>query len=178
MREGEKEMRIFTSRYSFKIPQEFQAVSISVGKPKWQLPYSLEIYDKLAPYGVFNKYNDEEPYKKAYFERLDKYGVAQIRKDLEQISNKNGGKDVVLLCYENLSKPELWCHRTHFAEWWFEQTGEIIQELEDYLKGEEPKIKKCNHHHEEEGKKKEDDGIPEAVKARMKSMEEDEIRLF
>lgn len=171
-------MKIYTSRYSFKIPNEYQAVAISVGKPKWQLPYELEIYDKLAPYGVFNKYSEEQTYKEAYFKRLDKYDVEQIRKDLKQISKKNDGKDVVLMCYENLNKTDLWCHRTQFAEWWFDKTGEIIQELEDHLQGKEPAIKKCEHHHHEE--KEEENKIPKAVQARLKAMEEKEreIRLF
>lgn len=41
------------------------------------------------------------------------------------------GKDLVLLCYEDVRIPEDWCHRTVFAEWWVENTGEIIEELPD-----------------------------------------------
>ena len=33
---------------------------------------------------------------------------------------------VVLLCFENLAKPGLWCHRTMFAEWWTGETGELV----------------------------------------------------
>ena len=42
------------------------------------------------------------------------------------------GKDVVLLCYEDVRKGESdWCHRTIFADWWREKTGEVIPELPD-----------------------------------------------
>ena len=42
------------------------------------------------------------------------------------------GKDTVLLCYEDVRKGESdWCHRTMFAKWWFERTGEVIAELPD-----------------------------------------------
>ena len=41
-------------------------------------------------------------------------------------------KDIVLLCYEDVRKGESdWCHRTMFAKWWFEKTGEVIPELPD-----------------------------------------------
>ena len=41
------------------------------------------------------------------------------------------GKDLVLLCYEDVRNLEDWCHRTMFAQWYCEHTGEIIEELED-----------------------------------------------
>ena len=42
------------------------------------------------------------------------------------------GRDVVLLCYEDVRKGESdWCHRTIFADWWQEKTGEVIPELPD-----------------------------------------------
>ena len=41
------------------------------------------------------------------------------------------GKTLVLLCYEDLRKPDQWCHRTLFAEWWQKMTGEVINELEE-----------------------------------------------
>ena len=49
------------------------------------------------------------------------------------------GKELVLLCYEDVRVPGDWCHRTVFAEWWAEQTGELIEELYDPS---EPKVKK------------------------------------
>ena len=41
------------------------------------------------------------------------------------------GKDLVLLCYEDVRNLEDWCHRTMFAQWYCEHTGEIIEELKD-----------------------------------------------
>jgi hypothetical protein len=35
-----------------------------------------------------------------------------------------------LLCFEDLTKPGLWCHRRPFANWWLENTGEVVPELE------------------------------------------------
>ena len=41
------------------------------------------------------------------------------------------GRDVVLLCYEDVRDPSQHCHRTSLAEWVMQQTGEIIEELHD-----------------------------------------------
>ena len=169
-------MNIYTSRFSYKVPEQYQAVGIAVGKPKWPLSYPVEHYNVLAPYGVFNKNYSQAEYRLAYFKRLEKYGVDRIRRDLEGISQRSGGKDVVLLCYENLCKHGEWCHRTQFAEWWEEKTGETIIELEEKLEG-----KKFNLDHPEPEKKPEteEDTIPKSVKARMEAMkEDDQVKLF
>jgi hypothetical protein len=36
----------------------------------------------------------------------------------------------VLLSYEDLTKPGLRCHRRLLANWWLENTGEVVPELE------------------------------------------------
>lgn len=124
-------MRIFTSRFSYKIPSKYIAVGIAVGRPKWELPYECEHLRLLAPYGLFNRLTGEA-FKKEYFERLDKIGVKIIEQALESISRKHYNKDVVLLCWEDLRKGKT-CHRRYFAEWWLKNTGETIEELEEFL---------------------------------------------
>jgi len=37
---------------------------------------------------------------------------------------------LVLLCWEDIRKPGEWCHRTMFAEWWAEHSGQGVLELE------------------------------------------------
>ena len=44
---------------------------------------------------------------------------------------RSEGKELVLLCFEDIRIPSDWCHRTVFAQWWAEKTGEIIEELYD-----------------------------------------------
>jgi hypothetical protein len=69
-------------------------------------------------------------FKRKYFARLDRVGVESIQRQLMQFEKL--GKDVVLLCYEDVRKGENdWCHRVMFAEWYLQQTGEIIEELTD-----------------------------------------------
>ena len=134
-------MSIYTSRYSNPELKKgiYSAVRISLGTPRWNVGYQLsgEIKD-LMPFGLLNKYELYEDFKREYFSRLDRIGVAKIRSQLEMFENI--GKDVVLLCYEDIRKgPENWCHRIAFAEWWKERTGESIEELYDPTP--DPKIK-------------------------------------
>jgi hypothetical protein len=56
-------------------------------------------------------------------------GVEKIRAALEDVARGVGAAGVVLLCFEDLEDEGQWCHRTIFAAWWREQTGEDVVEL-------------------------------------------------
>lgn len=108
---------------------KYTTVRISLGSPKWPLGYKVngEIND-LMPYGLLN-IQDPALYEQKYRARLLNIGVDRIWMQLERFEKQ--GKPVVLLCYEDVRDPSQWCHRSIFAKWWCEQTGEIIEELTD-----------------------------------------------
>ena len=82
------------------------------------------------PKGIFGKYETKAAFEVEYRKRLECIGVDYIRKLIAGYELL--GKDVVLLCYEDVRKGESdWCHRTIFADWWREKTGEVIPELPD-----------------------------------------------
>lgn len=133
---------ILTSRYANPELKSgaYTAVRISIGTPRWNLGYTLagELKD-LMPWGLRN-IEDREVFKSKYETRLNEIGVDRITRQLRRFENL--GKPVVLLCYEDLRKGgDNWCHRTMFAEWWLEQTGERISELVDNSKFIPAKIK-------------------------------------
>ena len=97
-------------------------VSIAVGNPKYPVPYKIVDARILKPYGAFGVVDNDE-FKRRYFKRLDSFGVEKILKELETVSE--GHENVILLCHE---KDESVCHRRMFAEWWYENTGELIEE--------------------------------------------------
>lgn len=126
-------MAIFTARYSNKTLRTdgYYPVGISIGTPKFPLGYDLrEQCYALAPKGFMLKM-EYEPYREAYFQKLEDIGVDKIIRIVQRLDAKaqEEGKDLVLLCYEDIRKPENWCHRTLFAEWWQSKTGEVIAEL-------------------------------------------------
>ena len=122
---------LYVSRYSNPELKKgiYTAVRISIGVPKWPLGYQItgEISD-LMPWGMLNKYSHEE-FVVRYREKLENIGVEKIRRYLR--SYERIGKPVVLLCYEDIRVKGQTCHRTTFAEWWKEKTGEDVKELED-----------------------------------------------
>ena len=128
-------MAIWISRYSNKELQsgKYYPVGISIGKPKWPLGYELrdQCY-QLAPKGYMLQM-DIVPFTAIYEEKLDNIGIGNITRILEGYKDKakKEGKEVVLLCYEDVRKEGEWCHRTIFANWWRKKTGEIIRELHD-----------------------------------------------
>lgn len=123
---------IYTSRYSNPELKtgKYTVVGITRGAPKFPLQYRLDgnIMDIAPPGYLFNEY-DRARFTPAYFRHMDKAGVnriAQILRGYEAM-----GKPVVLCCYEDVRKPNEWCHRLVFAEWWMSRTGEVIKELSD-----------------------------------------------
>ncbi|MDO5146119.1 MAG: hypothetical protein Q4D60_03875 [Eubacteriales bacterium] len=130
-------MAIWTSRYSNKElaehKEKYYCVGISIGTPKFPLGYVLEqqCYS-LAPKGYMLKMEKDE-YQEAYFRKLEGIGadkiIGMVMRFEEAAAQED--KELVLLCYEDIRNPEDWCHRTMFAQWYCEQTGEVIQELQD-----------------------------------------------
>lgn len=125
---------IYTSRFSNPELKtgNYTAVRISLGSPRWDVGYVISgAINELMPKGLLGKYDDDKAaFEREYRKILNRYGAGVIAQKLKQFEAL--GKDVVLLCYEDVRKGENdWCHRTMFATWWQEQTGEVVEELKD-----------------------------------------------
>jgi hypothetical protein len=125
------EFRIYTSRYygpEVKARDDLARVPISIGLPRWPLSYPLEPQMRaLCPPRRIIKWTDQEQYRVVYLQQLEALGPGAIAELLRGAYETGGGRDLVLLCYEDLSKS--WCHRTMFAEWYESKTGIVIPEL-------------------------------------------------
>lgn len=125
-------MHVFTSRYSNKsiAQSDLIPIGISLYPPRWKTPYKVQGYIKeLAPtrdmFGL-----PYQEYKPKYLAVLESLGVEKIRQLIQaSVPAQAKSNKVVLLCFEDLSKPDKWCHRRIFAEWWKEKTGEVILEM-------------------------------------------------
>jgi hypothetical protein len=93
-------------------------VCISIVRPRFELGYELAGSAKpLMPRRNMLELSYED-YRREYIALLEQRGFDSIRDELLAISQKAGGKDLVLLCYESLKVPTEWCHRWMFAGWW------------------------------------------------------------
>lgn len=116
--------KIYTS--SFTNPElrsgDYTEVGIVRGLPKFRLSYRLagNILD-IAPPGYLFRVYDREEFIPPYMKHLDKIGVEKISAQIQDFQAL--GKDIVLCYYEDVRKPNEWCHRLVFAEWWLRETG-------------------------------------------------------
>jgi hypothetical protein len=121
-------VKLFTSRYQHRglaDRDDLVKVRTTRGAPRWRLAFALDRCAELTPSReVFGAEN----WKERYVSQLDGIGVERTRRRLEDISARHGGRDLVLLCFEDVLAGED-CHRRSFAQWWFDKTGEEVPEL-------------------------------------------------
>lgn len=122
-------LTLFTSRYQEYQPSQGVPVRITLGAPRFKLPYKLaHSVRELAPRrDYFSKPLPE--FTTAYRADLDRLGAARVAQLLEAIAEEEGDHRLVLLCFEDLTKPAEWCHRRVFASWWRDVTGDVVREL-------------------------------------------------
>jgi hypothetical protein len=105
------------------------AARISIGNPRWKLPYAVSGGCKLLMPTRDMLSMDREQYQQIYFGMLEAAGVEAISEALHELWLPLRGPGLVLLCFEALKKPDEWCHRRMFADWWQKQTGDAVPEL-------------------------------------------------
>ncbi|MFB6643961.1 hypothetical protein ACFCYF_42790 [Streptomyces chartreusis] len=120
---------LFTCRYQGFEPAMGVPVRITLSPPWWTLPYVLDHQVReLAPSrSYFGSARTE--FETAYRAQLDERGVEALAARFQQIAVTGGDLRLVLLCFEDLTKPGEWCHRRMFASWWQEKTGAQVREL-------------------------------------------------
>lgn len=108
-------------------PRRPVIVQTSVGAPKF-MPGKLPQLDCLKPYGILRL--PQPDFRDAYRGILDRQGPGRIASRLAALRAEHAGRPLALCCFEHVTRPGQWCHRELFAEWWLEQTGELIADLE------------------------------------------------
>ncbi len=116
--------RLFTSSYRAWRPEFGVPVRTSLGAPRWMTAPLVE-WPAVYPWGLFGKDLDEATFTRKYRARLHRQGPRVLR---ELADLREGYGDLVLLCFEDLAKPGVWCHRTVLAGWISEQLGEEVLE--------------------------------------------------
>ena len=105
-------------------------VRISLGKPSWyplggvDLPY----VKALAPAGWYFNEPDEAVFERRYRHQLHRTTVPRVMQMLHEVAEEAGASRLVLCCFE---VDPMTCHRSMFARWWLEKTGEEIWDLSE-----------------------------------------------
>ena len=122
-------MELFTSRWANRdlAHLDVTPVGISRGVPRWRLPYRYKKLPMLAPSREAFRIEDPKEFERVYRTELEEIGAERITQALRVISQEHGGKPLVCLCWERSGE---FCHRRVWADWWLEQTGQRVPELE------------------------------------------------
>jgi hypothetical protein len=130
-------VEIYTSRYlNFELLSSglVVPVRISMFPPQrllGELPYELK-YGLRALQPEWNMMGEWSRLSTGMWAKLDRIGAEKIAAQLAAISEAEGGKNLALLCFEDVTQARGHrCHRVVASLWWTEQTGHEIPELTD-----------------------------------------------
>lgn len=121
-------MNIYTARYANpQIPgSDLAPFGITIGYPR-HTRYKLAKFDRaLAPDKAWKDCPDKELFRQLYEAKLTQLG-GTVMDRIRDAQGEYAG--IVLLCYEDLRKPELWCHRRMLASHLYCQYGIHVPEL-------------------------------------------------
>lgn len=119
---------LYTSYWRSPLLAEVEAekVSISRGDAKFGLGFRYRKLWLLCPGKATFSLADAADFERAYLAGFEEAGVDRIDGLLRGLSVDAGGKPLILLCYERSPQE---CHRSMFARFWQEKTGQEVAEL-------------------------------------------------
>lgn len=123
--------QLFTCNYPAFRDQMGTPVRTSNGTPRFALKYDLvhTVREVFPSWKLVKSNAGQDAFRRQYQEGLDDVGVDVFASRFRAISVAEDEPRLVLLCFEDISKPDWWCHRTMFAEWWTRETGDEVREL-------------------------------------------------
>jgi hypothetical protein len=120
--------RLVVARYGAVDPARMVPVQTSIGRPKW-VGFEVIAWGAVAPWGMVGKFTDPSEFRRAYRARLHRQR-GRILSELAGLLGDYPDHPLALCCFEDLRKPDAWCHRTYLAELLGEWLGVEIPELE------------------------------------------------
>ncbi|AVO21768.1 hypothetical protein SEA_GODPHATHER_67 [Mycobacterium phage GodPhather] len=126
-------IEIATCSYGEFKPEMGVPIRTSVGTPKWFKGNPISWENVYPKYHWLHLPFDE--YRRRYMALLADHGVEMLRGDIDhmvrlyQAQHRETPDRLVLLCFEKLSKPDAWCHRTLLAEYLTAELGCGVVEL-------------------------------------------------
>lgn len=126
---------LFVSRYSnwgIADHPELAPIRFTRGHPRFALRYELAgtILELAPTKDEFSLGGDHDAFTAAYRSRLDTMDHVDIGgKIMTIVAARPGATGAVLLCFEDVRLPGELCHRSIFAAWWKDRTGQVVPEL-------------------------------------------------
>jgi len=102
-------------------------IQTSIGRPGW-VSFELVAWEAVMPWGLLEE-RDPEVFRRRYRHRLH-LRTPRILAELADLQRTYDGWPLALCCFEDLRRPDAWCHRRILAGWLEEHLGEEIPDLE------------------------------------------------
>lgn len=121
---------ISTASYRSWTPDLGTPVKTSNSRPRWKLPYELTVSSRVLtpPWEWVRADLPPAEFAARYRDHLDDLGVRGVTAHVQELAELAGDCRLCLLCFEDLTKPRVTCHRTVFAAWWRQKTGRPVTE--------------------------------------------------
>jgi hypothetical protein len=110
------------------------AVRITLGRPPRWFGHPHEEMGLLAPPPAVFRLKDDAEFEAAYEQHLNAVGVERLSQRFRDLSEKHGGRRLVLPCFESRVED---CHRGQFSRWFESKTGQEVPELDDWPTGQD-----------------------------------------
>jgi hypothetical protein len=125
-------MQLYTARYQEFQPEWGIPVRSTIGAPRFHLRYDLAGWWRgVSPEREWLKGVPYVDFRRLYRHKLHKQGIDRLMQTAEGFVPEDQDPTharLVVLCYEDIRKPQEWCHRELMAEW-FEEKGVPVIEL-------------------------------------------------
>jgi hypothetical protein len=122
--------RLVVARYAAVDPDRMVPVQTSIGRPRWA-GFEVVAWGTVAPWGMVGKFTDRAEFRRAYRARLWQR-KPRILGELAGLLGDYPDHTLALCCFEDLRKPDAWCHRTYLAELLGEWLGVEIPDIEGW----------------------------------------------
>jgi hypothetical protein len=122
-------LQIYTGTYQRFETHMGVPVRSTVGLPRFSLNYVLAgHWTAVTPQRAWlsDKVNEAD-FRRMYRHKLHKIGVDRVMEEAEAIADFAGDNRIVALCFDDLRKKGMWCHRVHLGEWLEEQGVPVIE---------------------------------------------------
>jgi hypothetical protein len=122
-------LQIYTGTYQrFEVDMGVPVRS-TVGLPRFSLNYVLAgHWVSVTPQRAWlSDKVGEADFRRMYRHRLHQIGVDRVMQEAEDIATFAGDNRIVALCFDDLRKPRMWCHRQMLSEWLEEQGVPVIE---------------------------------------------------
>jgi len=121
--------QLYTARYADFDRAWGVPVRTSVGAPKWWHGPPLEHLAEATPAPWMLDIEDPTRFARHFFGQLDRVGPERLSERFGQISASHGCRPLVVCCFEDVTRPGVWCHRQLLSSWIEDRLGVEVPEL-------------------------------------------------